>query len=368
MINFGFVQRLLIPEGKVKQLSDSSGRILWKMPYNSQTVLSYNNTIQYGNTSVWRYQLTATSVRDFAIFGPGVTSTTSYSYADIWDKSLTNVDPIYLNHIHHFGAATTVGEYALFAGGRSRMNGSLTNTVDVIDSSLSHFTAPNLLSAEGGCGAITIGNYALFGGKDAVISAYDTSLTQITGIDPLTIGRYYIATALTDRQALFAGGYNSGTYYPTVDCYNASLVHTTPPTHLSSSRAYLNGATVNGHALFAGGINGTALNTVNSYDSALTMTTLNALGQARCAMASTSVEGYALFGAGMSTSSVTTSTVFYNNIDAYNNSLTHSIPEALPGNAGPIVATSLDKYALFGCYLNRDISSNKALIDVYEVN
>ena len=68
-------------------------------------------------------------------------------------------------------AATTVGNYALFAGGS--LGDDRCDTVDAYDLSLTCTTPTALTTARTGLAATTVGNYALFGGGYTVGSRYN---------------------------------------------------------------------------------------------------------------------------------------------------------------------------------------------------
>ena len=59
-------------------------------------------------------------------------------------------------------AATTLGDYAIFAGGYD--NSDVSNRVDIYDSSLTRLNYNYLTVARSYLAATTVGNYALFGG------------------------------------------------------------------------------------------------------------------------------------------------------------------------------------------------------------
>lgn len=73
-------------------------------------------------------------------------------------------------------AATTVGNYAIFAGG---YGGSYRNSVDIYDETLTHTQPSNLLiTATTDLAATTVGNYALFGGGN--VSGYTKVVDAFT--------------------------------------------------------------------------------------------------------------------------------------------------------------------------------------------
>ena len=234
-------------------------------------------------------------------------------------------------------AATTVGDYALFGGGDA-LNGA-TSTVDAYNSSLVHSTPTGLSEARFKLAATAVGGYALFGGggyKEAV-DAYNSSLVHSTPTG-LSKARYSLYAAAVGDYALFGGGVHT----PAVDAYNSSLVRSTP-TGLSKARAELATATVGDYALFGGGQinNSTTYLIVDAYNSSLVRSTPTGLSEARAELAATAVGGYALFGGGGISG-------YYSAVDAYNSSLVHSTPTGLPKPRADLVATAVGGYALFG--------------------
>ena len=116
--------------------------------------------------SVARQYLSATTVGNYALFGGGYTnsqSNGSYYQAiiDTYNTSLTRSTSAALSLGRYNIAATTVGNYALFGGGT---NGEISDIVDIYNTSLVHSISTVLSVARASAEATTIGNYALFGG------------------------------------------------------------------------------------------------------------------------------------------------------------------------------------------------------------
>lgn len=160
--------------------------------------------------------------------------------------------------------------------------------MDAYNASLTRTTAASLSVARQGLTAITLGNHALFvGGRSGntsfgTVDVYDASLTRTTATE-LSIARYDSAAAVVDSYALFAGGRrNNGLFtmsQSAVDAYNTSLTRTTA-TPLPSNAYACAGGTVGGYAVFSGGSSMNsdstlvetigALEIVRAYDSSLT--------------------------------------------------------------------------------------------------
>src|SRR5699024_1857676 len=106
---------------------------------------------------------------------------------DGYDSTLSHLTPTALSQARENLAATTVGNYALFGGGRMRlmMQQSYFDVVDAYNTSLTRSTPTALSRARAELAATTVGNYALFGGggdEDPIsrVDAYDETLTKTT--------------------------------------------------------------------------------------------------------------------------------------------------------------------------------------------
>ena len=107
-------------------------------------------------------------------------------------------------------------------------NNSANSVVASIDASLTKGTAASLSTARYDLAAMTLGDFALFGGgctssssRSAVVDSYDTSLTM-TVATSLSLAREYPQGIQVGDYGLFAGGNNgssSGSYSAVVDVY-----------------------------------------------------------------------------------------------------------------------------------------------------
>ena len=79
--------------------------------------------------------------------------------------------------------ATTVGNYAIFAGG---VASAVCGTADIYDESLVRTIGTSLSVTRVNHAAATIGNYALFGGGEASIGGYATS-GKIKSVEVYTV-------------------------------------------------------------------------------------------------------------------------------------------------------------------------------------
>ena len=69
-----------------------------------------------------RSGLASTTVGNYALFGGGKITTTNFSTVDAYDTSLTRTTPTALSKGRGRFTSTTVGNYALFGGGVSNGN------------------------------------------------------------------------------------------------------------------------------------------------------------------------------------------------------------------------------------------------------
>ena len=98
--------------------------------------------------------------------------------------------------------------------------------------------------------------------------------------------------------------------------------------------------------------------------------TTTELSQSRGSLAATTVGNYALFGGGYGGYNVTSSSyIYYSTVDAYNQSLTRTIPTELSQSRGSLAATTVGDYALFGGGNNNDDDNTvyHSTVDAYKL-
>ena len=352
-----------------------------------------NSTIQLGEDPTGTIQITSNGIFDVhnyaeadvdvpAITPTGTISITENGTYDVANYAEASVDvdatvnfnlsafkkltPTELSQARGYLRATSVGNYALFAGGYT---GSYTDVVDAYDTSLTRTTPTVLSSGRFYLTATSVGNYALFAGGRGVpiyatVDAYDLTLTRTTP-PALTQARDKLASTTVGNYALFGGGQTgafSG-YTDVVEAYDQSLTLQTPPAVLSQARRSLAATTVapaggsnpqSGYALFAGGNNGSSyFDVVDAYSETLDkVTSPDVLSEGVSNLAATSIaavvgsspqSGYALFGGGETASSYT------DKVNVYNENLDKVISVANLSQArGYLAATTVGNYALFG--------------------
>ena len=153
--------------------------------YMSQTntCTAYNSSLTKVNIpelSVARHTLGATTVGNYALFGGGAYTDSSSTFVpldtvDVYSETLTQIRTLSLSVARHSLAATTIGDYAIFAGGEgyySKDGLALYSTVDVFDGSLIRTQSTDLSSPTDVSAGTTIGDYALIGVHSKKIDVY----------------------------------------------------------------------------------------------------------------------------------------------------------------------------------------------------
>lgn len=196
-----------------------------------------------------------------------------------------------------------------------------------------------------------------------VSAARKKEVVDIGEISPLSVAKWWVASASHEAYAIFAGGETSSTptFTSTADAYDSSLTKLSTPSLSAATRMRSKGTTVGQYAIFGGGsISGSHSNIVNAYNSALTRSNPTALSVARIHLNTTNIGIYALFAGGQ------VNTVGSTAVDAYNESLTRTQPTALSQARGWLGAQSNSSYALVaGGYAS---TSDTGVVNAYNQN
>lgn len=302
--------------------------------------LSYYGPITALNNA--RYDGVAASNRNYALFAGGFVDSKPSNTVNGYDKSLSRISPTALPSGMTAYGASTVGDYAVFAGGAGNDMYSFAFNLSLSRTDLS-FPTPRWRM-----GSATIGNYAIFAGgyndgpKEAV-TAYDTSLSLFTPTS-LSQARQKLAGTANKKYALFGGGtkrYNE--CFDTVDAFNSSLTRSVP-TPLNVARMQIAATHVGEYALFAGGecIDSTASALVEAYDGSLTKIIISSLSISNKGPAATTIGNYAIFGWGYNGDGYTL------DVNVYDSSLVKTVINSLSVPRSRVMATAIGDYALFG--------------------
>ena len=332
---------------KVKKIyiGDSNG--VARVGYTSNLKLSYCDT-KYLVSS--RSSLGATSIGDYALFAGGYDGSTTSECIDYFNNSLSQgYMSISQQRTNIAGASSK--SYALLAGGG--VSGTPYTNIDVYSASLTHSTthlgAGRISTVGVGTPDLVIfagGQYTAQGARYSVdyTDAFNDSLTSLA-ISALSKGRTEHTGAYAGQgdYFLFGGGLTSTTNkaIDSVEVYSSSLTKLSS-IYLSSSRKNLDASSLRGCAWFGGGryTNGTTVSTIDMFNGSLVRTTLS-LSESRYALKACSVmDEFILFGGGSKSNGYSAT------MDTYDSSGTMTtFILASPRNIGG--ATSVKNKALF---------------------
>lgn len=196
-----------------------------------------------------------------------------------------------------------------------------------------------------------------------LVTAYDKLLVQSFPSPLPTAVQMFAGCSAANGTAVFAGGNDSSNVSVNAGySYNSALTRSNIT--ISPARRSLAAAPNGSYVLFAGGRTsptGGYSTVVDAFNASLTRTVPTALSVARDGLIGAGVTGYALFAGGFASS--THSAV----VDAYNSSNSRSLPTALSVARQDLTSASLGTYALFaGGYSGSN--SVKSTVDAYDVS
>ena len=180
---------------------------------SDETTYSYNKSLTVTKRTSARADpnggAVAVSFNNYILFAGGYTVGTGIS---IFDSSLVYTHSSDYSNIMLNTAATTVGNYAIFGGGRSsRADGNYYSTVEIYNTSFTKSIGTNLSVSRGSLTGISVDSYALFvGGRTTTqnytnkVDIYDSTLTKT--ISTISSNRAYGAGTVIGNKAIFAGG------------------------------------------------------------------------------------------------------------------------------------------------------------------
>ena len=152
---------------------------------------------------------------DRGVFAVTIVVNSSGTYA----RCLNNLSPGAYNM-----AGTTVGDYAIVAGGTTNMSGTTrTNKAYAINKSLTTSAISNLSLARDQMTATSLGSHAIFAGgyttsSQKTVDVYDSSLARSNTVS-LATDRYEAASATTGKYALVAGGISGSSTLSSVEAF-----------------------------------------------------------------------------------------------------------------------------------------------------
>lgn len=304
------------------------------------TFLPYNYGIAYA---------AATTLGNYAVFGGGRMgdgSKTATVFA-INQDSFIRLPDLYTSRSFH--AAATVknmgqsGDAALFAGGQDYQGNNL-KTIEVYYQNFLHdestLSLPDAVHVFAG---VTFGNYAIFAGgqgnntKPVSAAAFSANWTR-TILSNLSSPGSTISAACNSNYAIFAGGYLDSGISSSVTAYDSTLVKATSPSSLSSGRAWIASGTAGDYALFVGGetSDGNAAATSEAYDKNLVKVTAQDYTWGVRAAAATSLGSYLIvFGGGWGNSNYRIARYYDSNLVLHvTDSLLHFSKDGSAASAG----------------------------------
>lgn len=352
--------------------------------------------------SVARSGLAATTVGNYALFAGGAVgyfgtsdaSATGFATVDAYSANLTKTTAPSMGVKRSGLTATTVGDYALFAGGQYNSGSSTyyNYAVDVYDNTLAKMSLLSLgytsvdtstspptstfhVCAGPGMSSTTIADVALFS-RGAYCSSnnvmdnniYSVTSTLVSSRLGASFSRYEASATTAGTHAVFYGG-SSASNEATV--INADLTSTTATIGSNSYKLYNNTATsVGDFAIFAGGEGSTYTSSsakcsyVWALNASLVASTVSNLSTSKARLSATTVGDLAIFAGGYSSSRASTAASDTSDIiDIYDTNLVKTSALSLSVKRGELAATTIGDYVLFaGGY---DLS-NGAAVDAVE--
>ena len=330
------------------------------------------NEIQCLNTlSEARAHLAATSVGNKALFAGGrfrFGENIFSSAVDIFDHVTYSWSSASLSLARAHIASTSVGNKTIFAGGYSGRIGveESSDVVDIFDLSAGTWSVSALSQLRGEISATSVGNKAFFAGgsvgpgqRSSVVEIYDAT-TGAWSTASLSLARSHLSAISIGAKVLFAGGSTGAASSNLVDIYDSSTGAWSTAT-LSQARYELSAARVGTKLLFSGGWAESGIsNVVDIYDSESGAWSTATLSQSRVFLSATTVGNKAFFSGGRTASGLP------NVVDIYDSSTGGWSTASLSQARQYLSATSIGNLAIFaggdasGAYSN--------VVDIYDSN
>lgn len=255
-------------------------------------------------------------------------------------------------------ASTSVGDVALFAGGRPANNtGSTTDLVRAYDAGAGVWSTMSLSSARWALATASAGSKSFFagGGGPSPLVAFDVvdifdHLTGTWTVASLSSARIGPTGASVGTKVLFAGGWSAADgFSDTVDIHDTATGSWTTAS-LSVPRQAIAATTVGHLVFFAGGIaaGGDGLTVVDIYDDRTGTWSVASLSVGRYVVGATSVGTKALFAGGLLANPFgTTSYLVSGVVDVYDASTGLWTVDSLSAPREGVLAASVGPRAYF---------------------
>jgi hypothetical protein len=246
-----------------------------------------------------RSGIAATRVGDFALFAGGRSGSLPSAAVDLFDQRDGSWSTASLSEARERLVATASGPLAFVAGGRAP-GGMSSARVDIYDSRDGSWSSASLSVPRHDLAATAVGDLVLFAGgqnqafqKFATVDIYNL-VTGRWSVAELTEARTDLAATTAGGMALFAGGFWS----TWVDMYvpgNGWGTH-----WLWEMRGGIGATSVGDRAIFAGGLDGGFMPTavVDLFDVATGSWSVTSLSKARTRVAAVAIGGLAVFAGG----------------------------------------------------------------------
>lgn len=297
-----------------------------------QSIVYYKKA---ANLTASRSQMAGASTNKYAIFIGGVYNNATYSTVWGYTSALTSITNATLSYSRANAKAASFDDWVIVGGGTS--SSTTRSTVESFNNSLTNTKATSSIYGAVGPGIARMGENAIFAGGSTHVG---------------TASAYYWYNALLS--------------------YNKSLTRTVLTATLSSKRETV-GVRANNKIIFGGGyLSATGISTaVDGFDSEFTRTTATVKMAQRVGYSAATAGKYGIFAGGYTY--ISSSWTYYNNVEAYDDSLTRIIPASLLSTAkGAMASASLGEYAVFfgGRYLNYNNTSSASYktVEAYDSN
>ena len=243
----------------------------YMMYTDNSSIYRYDNnmTTQVGSLGQTRVAApSACAVGNYIIFAGGMIDNgmqVPVNDAEAFDGNMVRTQLSALNAYTWNMAAVTHRNYAIFGGGQLYVDEP--NIADyniyttAYDNNLVKVTIPAMQTGCASMAATTVGNYAIFAGGTYTLgntywsnaaATYDENLnTVFPTTAELSVGRSDLAATNLGGFAIFGGGTTESGPSSVVDVFDAALVHTDAE-DLTVARSSLSAATVGNYAIFAG--------------------------------------------------------------------------------------------------------------------